>query len=72
MSKSSISRHPDIMSGAYCIRGRRLPVKFIKATYRGGWSIRKICDQYRLKEREVRAALYFRERMRPCEQRTWR
>lgn len=63
--KSLISRDWDIMSGAYCIRGTRLPARFIKAMHRGGDSIDHIMKNYgHLTRAQVVAAIKFRAKKR--------
>lgn len=61
--KSRISRNPDMMGGAYCIRGQRIPVWTIKSCVRGGWSHETILREYpTLTQADIDAALAFRSK----------
>jgi len=58
-----ISRNPEMMGGAYCIRGQRIPVWTIKGCVRGGWSNATILSEYpTLTQADIDAALAFRRR----------
>jgi uncharacterized protein (DUF433 family) len=61
--KSRISRNPQMMGGAYCIRGQRIPVHTIKNCIRGGWSHETILREYpTLTQADIDAALAFRSK----------
>lgn len=56
-----ISRNPDIMGGAYCIRGSRIPVWTIKSCARD-WDHATILREYpTLTQADIDAALAFRK-----------
>ena len=59
---SRISRNPQIMGGAYCIRGHRLPVVAIKRMARE-WSDATILSEHpTLTQADIDAALAFRRK----------
>lgn len=58
---SRISRNPEMMGGAYCIRGQRIPVATIKNCARS-WSHETILAEYpTLTQADIDAALGFRK-----------
>jgi uncharacterized protein (DUF433 family) len=56
---SLISRNKQIMSGAYCIRGRRLPVYLIRDNARIH-GIKWCMEKWEITRAQVRACLNFR------------
>jgi uncharacterized protein (DUF433 family) len=62
VSQSRITRRPDTMAGAYCIKGTRIPVHLIKGAARD-WDAAKIMREWPgLTEADIAAALAFRRR----------
>lgn len=58
--KSRIARNPNIQSGAYCIRGTRIPVVGIRQCAKV-WSHAKImCEYPSLTKTDIDAAIAFR------------
>ena len=65
MSERRISRKPDVMAGAYCISGTRIPVTTIRGCFRD-WSVERILKEYpSLTRADVIAALSFRRPLPP-------
>ena len=52
-----ITIDPGIQGGKPVIKGTRMPVHIIVGSLAGGMSIEEVCEQYRLTEEQVRAAL---------------
>ncbi len=48
-----------VMGGKPVIRGTRVPVETIIASLAGGDDVARVCDQFRLTEEDVRAALAY-------------
>jgi len=63
---SPISRNPNVMSGAYCIRGTRIPAWLIQNFNRNGMSARRIVKFYdgRYTVKQIQAAIDFRKKRR--------
>ena len=60
--KSRISRNPEIMGGAYCVRGTRIPAKAIKRMTQD-WSHERILIEFpSLTQADIDAALSFRSK----------
>ena len=57
------SRHvavdPKVLGGKPVIKGTRVAVQIIVGSLAGGMTVPEICEQYRLKPAEVRAALSY-------------
>jgi uncharacterized protein (DUF433 family) len=49
--------NPDVMSGRLVLTGTRIPVNILWGRSRAGEDIKKIADDYRIDERQVRQAL---------------
>ena len=53
-----------VMGGKPVVRGTRVPVQAVIASLAGGDDIARVCDQFQLREEDVRAALaYAAERL---------
>ena len=50
---------PRVMGGKPVIRGTRVPVQAIIASLAGGDDVGRVCDQFRLTEEDVKAALTY-------------
>ncbi|MBI3988872.1 MAG: DUF433 domain-containing protein [candidate division NC10 bacterium] len=52
---------PDakVLGGKPIIKGTRVPVQVIVGSLAGGMSVEEVCEQYRLKPQQVRAALAY-------------
>ena len=48
-----------VMGGKPVVRGTRVPVQAIIAALAGGDDIVRVCDQFQLREEDVRAALAY-------------
>ena len=57
--KKKIVIDPDIMGGKPVIKGTRVPVEVIVGGLAGGMTIEEVCDEYRIKAADVRAALAY-------------
>jgi uncharacterized protein (DUF433 family) len=58
---SAVTRNKMVMSGAYCVRGTRITISFLKARHRGGDSAEHLAKDYNLPVKLVRAALRWRK-----------
>lgn len=56
-----ITRNPNMMDGAYCVDGLRMPVRSIKSCAKE-WSVEKIMAEFSLTREQVEVALAFRSR----------
>ncbi len=54
-----IAINPKVLGGKPVIRGTRMPVQVIVGSLAGGMSVEEVCEQYRLKPQQVRAALAY-------------
>jgi uncharacterized protein (DUF433 family) len=52
-----VAMNPDVMSGRLVLTGTRIPVNILWGRSRAGEDIKKIADDYRIDERQVRQAL---------------
>ena len=57
--QSRINIDPQILGGKPVIKGTRVPVEVIVGNLAGGDSIDEVCESYRLKPEDVRAALAY-------------
>ena len=48
-----------VMGGKPVVRGTRVPVHAVIASLAGGDDIARVCDQFQLREEDVRAALAY-------------
>jgi uncharacterized protein (DUF433 family) len=54
--KKRIEINPDIMGGKPVIKGTRVPVEIIVGGLAGGMTAEEVCNEYRIKIEDVRAA----------------
>lgn len=54
---SFVSRDPDIMSGAFCFTGTRVPVKQLFEYVEGGSSLKKFLEDFPSVQREAAVAV---------------
>lgn len=54
-----IAINPKVLGGKPIIKGTRVPVQVIVGSLAGGMSVEEVCEQYRLKPQQVRAALAY-------------
>jgi uncharacterized protein (DUF433 family) len=57
--QARINIDPGIQGGKPVIRGTRVPIEVIVGNLGGGASIEDVCNDYRLTEADVRAALIY-------------
>ena len=57
--KAHISIDPAVVAGRPVISGTRVPVEVVVGNLGGGASIKEVCEDYRITEADVRAALIF-------------
>ena len=57
--KARINIDPGIAAGHPVIKGTRVPVQVIVGALGGGATIREVCQDYRVTEEDVRAALVY-------------
>lgn len=57
--KKRIEINPDIMGGKPVIKGTRVPVEIIVGGLAGGMTAEEVCNEYRIKIEDVRAALAY-------------
>jgi uncharacterized protein (DUF433 family) len=57
--KKKVVIDPEIMGGKPVIKGTRVPVEVIIGGLAGGMTIEEVCNEYRIKEEDVRAALTY-------------
>ena len=55
-----IAVDPQVQGGKPVISGTRVPVQILVGSLAGGMTIGETCEQYRVNEEQVRAALAFR------------
>jgi uncharacterized protein (DUF433 family) len=58
-SVQQITIDPGIQGGHPVITGTRVPVEIVVGSLAGGMSVTEVCEQYRLTEVQVRAALAY-------------
>ena len=57
--RTRIAIDPDIQGGKPVIKGTRVPVQVIVGGLAKGMTVEQVCDEYVLKEADVRAALTY-------------
>jgi len=57
--KKRIDIRPDIMGGKPVIKGTRVPVEVIVGGLAGSMTVEEVCNEYRIKPKDVRAALAY-------------
>lgn len=57
--KKKVVIDPEIMGGKPVIKGTRVPVEVIIGGLAGGMTIEEVCNEYRIKAEDVRAALAY-------------
>jgi uncharacterized protein (DUF433 family) len=50
---------PQVQGGKPVIRGTRVPVQILVGSLAGGMTIQEVCEQYRVNEQQVCAALAY-------------
>lgn len=58
-TKTPIVIDPAILGGKPVIRGTRVPVQVIVGALAGGMTTEQVCQEYRVTERDVHAALAY-------------
>jgi len=51
---------PQVQGGKPVIRGTRVPVQILVGSLAGGMTIGEVCEQHRVSDEQLRAALAFR------------
>lgn len=60
MENSHIASHPEVMDGAWCIVGQRIPASSVKSFHEAGYSVAAIQKEYpTLSVEQVEAAIAF-------------
>lgn len=57
--RQHINIDPEILGGKPVIAGRRVAVQIIVGSLAGGMTVEEVCDEYRVTEEQVRAALLY-------------
>lgn len=57
--RGHINIDPDIQGGRPVVKGTRVPLYVLVGSLAGGDSIEQICDDYRVTQDDIRAALAF-------------
>jgi uncharacterized protein (DUF433 family) len=55
--RDGILLHPLIQFGAPCIKGTRIPTRAVWGMVRGGDSVQRVAESYRVSEKEIEAAV---------------
>jgi len=50
---------PQVQGGKPVIKGTRVPVQILVGSLAGGMTIQEVCEQYRVSDEQVRAALAY-------------
>jgi len=58
-SEEQIVVDPKILSGKPVIKGTRVPVELVIGSLAGTMSVADVCEQYRLRPEQVKAALAY-------------
>lgn len=62
-SQDRITIDPNVMGGKPVIRGTRVPVQTVIASLAAGDDVARVCDQFRVENEDVRAALAYAAEM---------
>jgi len=54
-----IAVDPAVQGGHPVIKGRRVPVQVLVGGLAGGMTVEEVCEQYRVSEEQLRAALEY-------------
>ena len=57
--RAHIKIDPEIQGGRPVIEGTRVPVQIVVGSLAGGMSVKEVCEQYRVTEVQVQAALSY-------------
>ena len=57
--RQHIAVDPEVHGGCPVISGTRAPVRVILGSLAGGMTVDEVCDEYRVTEEQVRAALAY-------------
>jgi len=57
--RAHIETKPEVLGGTPVIRGTRVAVQVVIGSLAGGMSEQEVCEQYRLKPRQIQAALAY-------------
>ncbi|MBM3475491.1 MAG: DUF433 domain-containing protein [Armatimonadetes bacterium] len=62
---------PQVQGGKPVVRGTRVPVQILVGSLAGGMTIQEVCEQYRVNDEQVRAALAYAAHLAQTEPRSY-